>query len=82
MEPVRKYWKVCLAVTQGRYFEIRLPIQEEEMNYIIYNTKAESVREIVRELVIDGYWRWWMRRKQKGGVPKVILHVPVVAVWS
>lgn len=42
-------------MTQGRYFEIRLPIQEEEMNYIIYNTKAESVREIVRELVIDGY---------------------------
>lgn len=81
MEPVRKYRKLLLTVNQSRCFEIWLLIQERERNCIIYSIEAESVRETARELLNDVYWSRWPRRKH-GGVPKVILHDPVVALWS
>lgn len=39
----------------SRYFEIRLPIQEGEINYVIFSIDAESVREAVGKLTNDGF---------------------------
>lgn len=75
MDPVRKYWKIMFNSDTSRYFEIRLPIQEGEINYVIFSIDAESVREAVGKLTNDGFWR------KHAGVSKATSHGPVVASY-
>lgn len=42
-------------VSQGRYFKIKLPTQEGEINYVIYCTDAELLKKATGELTNDGY---------------------------
>lgn len=39
----------CLSVTQGIYWELRLSIKEEELNYIIYSIEADSGKQQEKE---------------------------------
>lgn len=49
--------------------------REKWINYLIFSTDEESVRETVRKLTSDGYWR------KHAGVSKATLHGPVVALY-